>query len=360
MVYISAMKTLLLFLSILFLSVPDFAFAQVATSSDTTQLYLITKNDGSEYVGKIITDDGREVLLETENLGKIYIPKSDIKSIKKIDAKTAVGGVYQGTGPFTTRYAFTTNALPIVKGENYSMVNLYGPEVHFALSNNFSLGIMSTWIASPLVLAAKYSIKSKKERVNYSIGTLMGTSGYLNMFRGYGGLHFANITIGDRAKNITFSGGYAYVQGGFKTYAYEEGTYYYDGYNYPFLNGSLKNKALSHGPIFSVAGIVKGGAKTSFVFDSMLGIFSQQQYVVNTTELTPPDYSVTPYIPATYRMVVTKENRTTAALFIMPGMRFQTKEDRAFQVSLAGVAVFPQGRRGYSFPFPMCTWFRKF
>ena len=112
-----------------------------------TQFQLVVKTDGMEYVGKILSDDGREILINTEALGKIYIPKSEIKLIKKIDnTNRIVHGEFRNTGPFTTRYSFTNNAHPVAKGENYALLNLYGPEVHFALSDNFSLGIMSTWL----------------------------------------------------------------------------------------------------------------------------------------------------------------------------------------------------------------------
>jgi len=43
----------------------------------------------------------------------------------------------------------------------------------------------------------------------------------------------------------------------------------------------------------------------------------------------------------------------------MPGMRFQTKENRALQVSLAGVATIETGDFA-SFPLPMVSWFYKF
>jgi hypothetical protein len=301
---------------------------------------VITKNDLSEYVGIIVSDDGREVLIETENLGKIYINKSDIKSIKKIDLTTKViDDKVIKLSPFSTRYCFTTNALPIQKGENYTMVNLYGPEVHFALSNNFSLGIMSSWIGSPLVLAAKYSMKTKNENINFSVGTLMGTSGYLSNFRGFGGLHFANVTFGDRAKNLTLAGGYGYFQ---------SGQYTYNGSNYSKL------PYIQKGPVVSVAGIVKLGEKASLILDGMLGFFSQDQDYF--------DYN------GQYVTVSGTNALKTTAFFMMPGMRFQTKENKAFQVSLAGVS-FSQKRandpNGYysnssSFPLPMCSWFWKF
>jgi hypothetical protein len=43
-------------------------------------------------------------------------------------------------------------------------------------------------------------------------------------------------------------------------------------------------------------------------------------------------------------------------LFLMPGMRFQKNDSRAFQISLAGVIVPNE----ISFPLPMASWFFRF
>ncbi len=291
----------ILFIAFL-LSNLNMLFAQ--TTQPDTNLYLFKKNDGSEYIGKLLSDDGREILILTEKLGKIFIPKSEINSIVVIkDKNSIVRGEFHSEGPFTTRHSFTTNALPIKKGENYAMVNLYGPEVHFAVTDHFNIGIMSTWIASPVAIAAKYTFPSNNPKVNFSIGTLMGTSGYLDNFSSLGGLHFGNLTYGDRKNNITFSAGYGYLL---------------NAWDDPY-----------EGPIISIAGIAKVGAKASFIFDSMFGSFKYG-----------PDY-------------------TTNAFVIMPGMRFQTKENRALQVSLAGVATIETGDF-VSFPLPMVSWFYKF
>ena len=362
------MKTSAALLVFMLVTLGQYAFTQ-ETSQDSTkapQLSLIVKNDGSEYIGVILSDDGREILLETKNLGKIYIAKSDIKNITKIENEAdIVYGEYRQDGPFTTRYSFTTNALPIKKGENYALVNLYGPEVHFALSDRFSLGIMTTWIVSPFVLAAKYTFKTNNEKVNFSIGSLFGSSGYLNNFRGYGGLHFANLTFGSRSKNITFSGGFAHFNPGNNTLL-EAGTVFNNQeylYSYSGSGFSWKSPNTT-GPIFSVAGIVKVGAKASFVFDSMIGVFSQKRHSVSTTTITPPSYDPE-YLPGYYKHTITQYLTTTTALFIMPGMRFQKTDKSAFQVSLAGVSVFrwiDEQNNGdqFNFPVPLLMWFFKF
>lgn len=290
-------------------------FSTVENDTIDNQLYHIIKTDNSEYIGNIISDDGREILIKTSNLGKIYIPKSQIKKIEEIeDEKSILRGEYNDAGPFVTRYTFTTNALPLKKGSNYAIINLYGPEAHFAVADNFSVGVMTSWIGSPFVLALKYSIKTNKENVNFSLGTLLGTSSYVNSFKGYGGLHFGNITFGDAKKNMTFAAGYGYIS---------SGNTYYD-------NGIEQNSSeLNSGPVFSIAGITKVGTKASFIFDSMIGVFNS-----GSTQ--------------------------DVAMLLMPGMRFQTTDKKAFQISLAGVTVFTDNSGTYTFPLPMLSWFYKF
>jgi len=348
------MKPFILILSFLLYAGSIFAQEQAQDSTKKSNPYVITKLNGAEYIGDLISDDGREVLIVTENLGKIYIPKSDIKSMVKVEQKKdIVYGEYRTAGPFTTRYAFTNNAHPIKKGENYTMINLYGPEVHFAVSNHFNIGIMSTWIASPLILAMKYNLKTKDSKLNFSVGTLLGTSGYINSFRGYGGLHWLSMTLGDRMNNITFSSGYGYIQSGRINNIPLEGVYYT-----PNFDMTTGRKPITKGPLFSLAGILKVGAKASFVFDSMLLLYEKVTSNTKSEELSPGYNNGLVFIEPSYKYTITNDTRLNAGLLIMPGMRFQSSEKKAFQFSLAGVSIF--GQNNVSFPFPMCSWFQKF
>lgn len=307
-------------------------------STDTKKLYKIVKQDGYEYIGEILQDDGREVLLLTENLGKIYIPKSEIVSITLIENPGKIKfGNFREAGPFTTRYYFTNNALPIQRGEDYAMIHLYGPEVHFALSDRFSLGIMATWIASPIGLAAKYSIPTKNERLNFSLGTIMLSSGYLFKAEGWGGLHWANMTLGDPGKNLTLSAGYGYIDLGFGTQHYYE----------------TDADKLKKGPVISIAGLTPVGRKASFIFDSMIA-FTQTRVYKTVYDYPNPD-------------IVLFEDGNKVSALLMPAMRFQNKENMAFQVSLSGVIEysdvgfrFGDSATSRSFPMPMCSWLFKF
>lgn len=341
-----------------------------------TNLYRILKSNNQEYVGKIISDDGREVLLETKNLGRIFIPKSDIQSITVVHPETDfVGSEFRNTGVFTTRYQFSTNAFPIKKHDNYALVNLYGPEVHFSVSKNFSIGIMATWIASPIVLALKYTIPTKNEKLNFGFGTLLGSVGYLNKGRGFGGLHWAMATYGDRKNNVTLSLGYSYLNTGMNTneQIYEPGTYpavYQNGYlNFAQLTPIEYRSPTIKAPIIGVAGIASVGKKASFVLDMMF-MFGQKTEIIHNQELPNTIFDPVTSTPLeTYVGPITESSQTTHSLncLIMPGMRFQKSEHTAFQISLAGVigssTVQNMGNletTRYSFPIPMCTWFFKF
>jgi hypothetical protein len=291
-------------------------YAQPNTGDKSAVRYTFNLKNGSSYTGTIISDDGREMLIMTETVGKLYVTKTDLRSMSKIDEKKAeefednfiTGGRYLEDGPFTTRYNITTNALPIKKGENYAMTNFHGAEVHFAVNNRLNLGIMTTWIASPMAIAAKYSIPTKNPKLNFSVGTILMTSGYFSNFGGYGHLTFGNVTLGDRINNITLSGGYF-------------------GFNGP------NDNPLS-GPIGSVAGSFKVGPKANFIFDSMFGFVDYKYPFLGGVDVS--DFS-------------------GRAIMISPGMRFQSKQDFAWQFSLATVAV-----DDIAFPAPFLTLFKKF
>ncbi len=339
--------------------------------ADTTgQRMVITTNFNQSYVGLIISDDGREVLMETEDRGKIYISKANILSIKPAGSNEVVMGEYVGEGAFTTRYAFTTNALPVKRGDNYAMLNLYGPEVHFAVSDNTSLGVMSTWLGSPMALAVKRSFATDNPMLNFSAGALLGTSGYLNNFEGGGGLYFANATFGNRKHNLTVAAGYAHVSPGTVdivltapgVYMNDWSYYDVDAYGFSDFNFVETQKVVTRGPLLSVGAVTKVGPKASLVFDSMWGMFkSNRPYNEAVTQvIRPADWTIGD--PGLYMHTVTlheEDSEPVFMFFLMPGFRVERTPNKSFQFNLAGVS-FSLDRERVSFPFPMCTWFYGF
>ena len=338
-------KLILLFLITISLR----SFSQ--TTQDSTSKVVVITYSGKEIIGKVLSDDGRELLLNTDKAGKVFIRKDDVKSIELIKKGDVINNEYVSAGPFTTRYQITNNALPIKKGENYAMWNLYGPEVHFAVTSRLNVGVMATWIASPIALALKYTLSNKEEgKIHYSIGTLLGSSGYLYNGSKFGGLHWLSATFGNRKNNFTVSGGYGYFN---STIEIQKPGVYKNLMDIP----SERSEGLTGGPLCSVSGIVKIGKKTSFVFDNMF-IFSKNtysdMYVTYTTKFDKNGWPI-----YEYEYEITNKEYLDYYVLIMPGIRFQKSDDKAFQVTISNVRYERNGKM-VTFPLPMCSWFRKF
>lgn len=368
-------------------------------------LVLIIKNSGGEYIGEIISDDGREILLITKTIGKIYINKSEISSISKVEEnlKTNKNGEFRASGPFTTRYYFTNNALPIKKNENYALVHVYGPEVHFSVGNKTSLGVMASWIASPIGLVLKQQIFSKN-KLHVSVGSILGSSGYINQGQTYGGLHWGTITIGDRTSNISFSAGLAHINwptnntdfmsnvremGDRYSYSFYDQNHPYfiaeDDYNSQmafedsigiydwngFSNSNdrylYRNKQLA--TVIGVSGIAPIGKKASFIFDSMIFIANKSKvnYTTKEKEINYERYNnatgnsqLTSFTAVYGEGVISPGTYRNITFILMPAMRFNQSYEKAFQVALAGFINYDEINGLNSAPVPMISWLRKF
>jgi hypothetical protein len=270
------------------------AFAQ--TDSSKAKLFIITTNDGGEFIGEILSEDAKEVLIKTKDKGEVSIPKYQIKSRKALESGDLnASGQYIPAEVFSTRYFITTNGLPIEKGESYVQWNLWGPDFEFGVAKNFSVGVMTTWLANPMIATAKYSIPLS-EKTSLGVGTLLGTTTWVAPLSYGMALPFASLTNGDRKSNISFTAGYGAV----------------------FYEGEYSGRML-----LSAAGMTKVGKKVSLVFDSFI--------------IPPKNFS-----------------GTTALL--IPGLRIQTASDKAFQFGFAGIYA---GDEFVPVPIPFVQWYKK-
>jgi hypothetical protein len=292
--------------------------AQVTTESyvDTTHIeyYKITKQDGNILTGRLKYMDAKEVVLITDNLGEVSIPKHEIRTMEKLSDKDMnPDGSLKNQEIFSTRYFITTNSLPIEKGESYIQWNLYGPDMQFGLGKNVGVGIMTTWFGSPVLGNIKLSIPLRN-KWNAGVGLIAG-SGSWALPRLFVGLPFGTVTYGDRKFNLNASLGYGYV-------AYE---------------GDGSGRGLC-----SVAGMVKLSRTMSFVFDSF--VLMQGSY--NNYEEYDP----------TSGMFYTVRRRAKGGALIIPGIRIQTSEDKAFQFGFAGIIT---NGEAVPVPIPMIQWYRR-
>jgi hypothetical protein len=286
-------------------------------------MYRVVKTDGNILIGKLLQNDAREILLRTEDGREIYIPQHVIKRLEPLSGeRRSVAGEYTGEDRFSTRYFITTNGLPIKKGEHYVQWNLFGPDFQFALADDLGVGLMTSWLGTPLIGTIKKSWKLNEE-AQFAIGGLVGTGSWISPDWG-GALPFATVSLGDRQRNIAFSAGY----------------------------GAIWNDGVTTGrALVSVAGMVKLSSRLSLVFDSFIMPPAPSELVTYTYQefVIDPVTSVGSYQT---RRDSYLQTRPGFALLI-PGIRWHQSEGKAIQFGFSGI-ITDDG----SFPVPMVMWYR--
>jgi hypothetical protein len=257
--------------------------------------YVITTNDGGEFMGIILSQDTREVLIETRDRGQVSIPKYQIREMREIKAgDLSATGDYVPAEVFSSRYFITTNGLPIEKKESYILWNLWGPDFEFGIQKNFGLGVMTSWFGTPIIGTIKYSF-SPSPGVNVALGGLLGTGSWVDPSFGLA-LPYGALTLGDRKSNISVSAGYGAI----------------------FSDGESNGRFL-----MSVAGMTKVGKKVCLVFDSLM---------------------------------LPKTSDLDGGGVLIPGIRLQTESRKAFQFGFG--AIYANGEF-IPAPVPFVQWFRK-
>lgn len=238
-------KPLFLLLLIIIFSIPfvDLNAQEVVKESNLVPATksVVTKHDGTEFIGIILSQDEREILIETDNIGRVIIPKHEIASIRALSDSDFKDGKFLGENLYATRYFLTTNGLPMRKGDSYALISLFGPEYQAAVADNFTVGAITTWVGIPLIGSAKYAF-SLGGNVSAAVGALIGSGSWASI-SSFGGLAYGSLTYGNNRSNISFTAGYAGVS----------------------IEGD-KGSA----PLYSVAGMGRISDKVAFVFDSFL------------------------------------------------------------------------------------------
>jgi hypothetical protein len=335
------MKSIVVYILLLILfAAPYYCKAQQWDEDESLQInktVVIEKQNGAKFIGEIISEDEREILLKSRNRGEIFIPQHEIKRITEIDIKD--DKEYISDDIFATRYFITTNGLPIKKGDNYIQWNLYGPDFQFGIADNFGIGIMTSWVATPIIANAKYSIDLGKNK-SMAIGALLGTGSWALPDFGLA-LPFVSFTLGDRRNNLTLSTGY--------------GAIFYTESDYdPFENTSTDINSREGRFLVSIAGIAKITEQFSLVFDTFISPFGpiierkEWEYIGYWDEESQTRID-------DWQQTIKRERSPNLAL-IIPGIRWQIDPDRAFQFGFTGFYFDNEFSR---VPIPMIQLYRR-
>lgn len=232
----------------------------------------VEKTDDGRYVGILLSADEREVLLDSTAIGSVMIPRTLVRSITPAAGQASQQRATAAQSlPFSSRYFITTNGFPIGDDGAYILFTTFGPDFQFAPAENLSVGILTTYIGSPILGSIKATTRIT-DNVNAAAGALIGWNGWIPEFIFFA-LPYGSVTFGTRASNVTLSTGYGYVS--------------YDGDD--------GGRAM-----FSVAGQTHAWSKVSLMFDSI---------------------------------ILSAGSNTSMLVFGMPGMRIATGRNSAFQVA---------------------------
>lgn len=308
---------------------------------DVKVTHRIIKQNGTSFVGKIVSRDAREILIDTESIGLVFVPKHEIKEIIEIyeGEKDVTGGL------FSTRYFLTTNGFHINKGDNYIQWNLFGPDFQFGVAENFTVGIMTSWVGMPIIGTTKYSTQLS-DKVHAGVGFLGGTGSWA--FPKYGLLlPYGFLTLGNPVNNINITAGY--------------GLLFSEGRNNYIITNEVtswstnyfeeSDKAQSEGRVLlSVAGMFRINNKFSFVFDSFFMLAGKDKEFNSLRETYDEISHKTTY----YTEIETRKSKPLVVL--APGLRFQVSESSSFQFGFTGIHTDGEF---IQVPIPMVQWFKR-
>ena len=185
---------------------------------DSTKTLRIETKDGNIFIGSVITQDSLILVLKTESLGEIKIPKMNIKSKTEIKEVKKVGNEFWLPNPQSSRYFWAPNGYGLEKGSSYyqNIWILYN-QFSFGLADNFSIGagvvplFLFAGTATPFWIVPKFSIPVVENKLNIGTGAFLGT--ILGEDVGLFGLLYGTTTFGSRDKNISFGLAYGFAGG---------------------------------------------------------------------------------------------------------------------------------------------------
>lgn len=179
-------------------------------------LYRVETTDGNVFIGTLVSEDDREIVLDTERLGTVTIARADIERMTAIDPDRLRDGTYWFENPQPTRYFFAPNAIGLPRGGGYYQNTwIFLNNVNVGVTRNFSMGAGTVPIfllgasVVPFWLLPKVSISVPNEKMHLAVGAAVG--GVLGEESGGAGIIYGVSTFGTRDSNVSLGLGYGYA-----------------------------------------------------------------------------------------------------------------------------------------------------
>jgi hypothetical protein len=180
------------------------------TTISNDSIYVIELNDGTLISGNMVSEDNREIVVLTENKGQIILPKYTIKS-RRLALKTDyLDSKLIHKNPHPSRYFYSPSAFPLEKNTGYFNLTYFSVmQVQYGLTDEFSVGVSSTFLLMPLLINAKWSEKID-DNLYVSFGGQLGRLWWTSESP-IVGLGFGNVTYGNPEQNVSLNVGYGFL-----------------------------------------------------------------------------------------------------------------------------------------------------
>lgn len=255
-----------------------FQLSAFAWGQDTQRYVCLTLESGVVRCGYMTLDDGREITLETPDLGKLIVPK--VQVIKVMDAPVGTLGasssgnmelsdrmVQEDRSLQATRYFFAPSAHSLKQGEGYGSFSLLtGGNLSYGLGEQTIGGLSASWLGYGINL--KHSVEID-DATRLSFGGLaqvswLGTSGQSGS--GYVYFPFVNATKGSENDHVTVGFGYL---GGQRAYT-----------EFDIYEGLIQREEPIQSPMVNVSGCLQLGTR-SWLLTENYYFFNPEFFPVN-------------------------------------------------------------------------------
>lgn len=215
-----------LFVLAFLLSAPQ-VFAQEKTATaQQDSLLRVEMKDGTVFIGKRLAMTDTDLILETESMGKLSLPLANIREMRGIRTSPASGGEYWPENPAAHQNLIGPNAFGLRKGQKqYNNFMLGFNQMGFGISDNFSLfagvevftllaGISEGELFGPgFVVRPHLSFPINPDK--FTIGGGLIVTGIVGTGEGlFAVAPYANLTIGNRDRNVNATVGLPIASGG--------------------------------------------------------------------------------------------------------------------------------------------------
>ena len=176
---------------------------------------IIKLKDGTRLKGKIIKNDGKNYLIQTDNLGILNIPAENIIATEQVTAQQILSENVQPAEPLrNTDYFVSSNGFNLKEGEwRYSNTYLYYNTFGVGLTDNFSVNLGVIPIINIFVLSGKYAFEAS-DRVHIALnGSYVTSASDLINSISVGTLGGV-ATFGTNSKNISLGATWGIGKGG--------------------------------------------------------------------------------------------------------------------------------------------------